>query len=207
VGETDATSVVADAAAGVKRHIDTYRFYAIYVHQSDRMVVVKVDGQKALDLVVWESVEFPNYQQLAGIEDEAERQAVVRELVEKYGYTLAWDPVGSTDDSFYVMGTNGDLAIVPVVGVTIAEHPSQSPGGRLVYASTQLARTNMQDARRKAVFATAELDSWLPHGFEVKVVGHSGSRQVWMHLVTEAPAGRGQAASHSSTLIMATKDL
>lgn len=206
-GEADATSVVSDPAAGLKRHIDTYRFHAIYVHQSNRMVVVEAGGQNALDLVVWESVEFPNYQQIAGILDDTERGTVIRELVNDHGHTMAWDPAGSIDGSFYVLGADGSLAIAPSLNVTIGEHPADSRGGRLVYADTQLARTDMQDARRKAIFATADPENWLPDGFEVKVVGRSGSRQVWIHLVTEVQATQGATATHASTLIMATKDL
>ena len=207
VGETDSTSVVVDPSENRLRHVDTYRFHAIYPHETDRMVVVEVGGQKALDLVAWQSVEFPNYRQLASIDDEEDRAAVVSSLVNDFGYTLAWDPAGAVDSSFYALGANGDLADAPSPNVTIDEHPVDSRGGRLVYANTQLARTDPDDGRRRAVFSMDDPATWQPHGFEVKIVGRSGSRQVWMHLVTEVQARGGTTAAHPSTMIMATKDL
>jgi hypothetical protein len=206
VSETDATSVVSDAEAGLMRHIDTYRFVATYVRETSRRVA-GVDRRMALDLVVWQSVEFPNYQQIIGIEDDDERRSVVASLVNDHGHTLAWDSSGALDDSFFVMTGSGSIAGTPTPGVTISEHATESRRGRLVYANVQLARTDQASRRRRAVFSVDDPEQWRPDGFEVKVVGRSGSRQVWMHLVTEVQAASGQTAAHDSTLIMSTKDL
>lgn len=207
VGETDSISVVADVETNQVKHIDAYRFHAIYVHETDRMVVVQADGENALDLVSWQSVEFPNYQQLRAIEDDAQRATVVATLVNRYGLTYAWDPGGRVDDSFYLMNGSGALGVVPVPDIKIEEHGTESRGGRLVYAHTQLARTNPLDGRRRSLFTRDDPNVWQPHGFEVKIVGRSGSRQVWMHLVAEVQASTGGTAAHASTLIMSTKDL
>jgi len=206
VGETDATSVVSDPANALMRHIDTYRFMAVYVHETTRRIVL-ADKKNALDLIEWQSVEYPNYLQIIGIQDEVERATVVSALVRKYGYSLAWDPSGSVDSSFYVMNERGEIASEPSRDVLIEEHPVESRGSRLVYANVQLARTNRLDARRKAVFTVEDASVWSPNGFEVKVVGRSGSRQVWINLVVEVQATGGHSAAHTSTMIMSVKDL
>ena len=48
---------------------------------------------------------------------------------------------------------------------------------------------------------------WAPDGFEVKVVGSSGSRKVWTHLVIETQSSKGRLAAHTSTVITSTRDM
>ena len=101
----------------------------------------------------------------------------------------------------------GVIAATPSTLVTIEEHPTDSRGGRLVYTNTQLARSNELDKRRRPRFSADNPKDWQPNGFEVKIVGRSGSRQVWMHLVCETQSAQGQTAAHASSMIISTKDL
>lgn len=203
--ETDATSVLWDPAEGLVRHIDTYRFVAIYIHETDRRLVFE-DGTKALDLVLWTSIEYPSYKQIVDIEDDDERAIVVQALRDQYGHTLAWNPSADLDEAFVAL-VPGGVAAAPTPGVRIEQDPDASRGGRLVYADVQLARTQPTDARRRAVLSADDPEVWRPHGFEVKVVGPSGARQVWMNLVTESQSAYGQSAAHSSRQIISARDL
>ena len=87
------------------------------------------------------------------------------------------------------------------------EDDGRSRGGRLVYANVQLARADIDEARRRPLFTTDIPSACLPHGFEVKVIGASGARQVWYHVVVESQSGLGEVAIHSSTLVSYAKDL
>ena len=207
VSETDAVSAVSDAAAGQSRSIDTYRFMAIYPHETARVVVVEQNAPKAVDLVQWQSHEYPNYRQIMSISDTTERQTVIADLVSRHGYDLAWDPAEDHDSSFYRMASDGTIAGAPTVGIDIDEDVGGSRGGRLVSANVQLARTDPTSSPRRALVATADPHNWKPHGFEVKVVGASRSRQIWIHLVVEVQAAAGQVAAHAFSLIVSVKDL
>jgi hypothetical protein len=205
VRESDPAPCVADVATGKIRFVDTYRFLCIYQHETARQIVT--DSPNALDLHTWRSVAFPSYAQLMGIEDEAERRSVVRDLHLRFGYETAWDPNAEVDAAFFAMDAVGTLAVTPYSPYTIESDANLSDAGRLVYANIQLARTDASSQPRRALLTRDPDVDWVPNGFEVKVVGASGSRKVWMHLVLEAQSARGLVAAHASTLIASTRDL
>jgi len=207
VGETDATGAIADPVAQTVRYIDTYRFVCCYPRLAPRAVVTDAARSNALDLVVWKSVEFPNYKQLMAISDPVERANVVADLYERHGHRMAWDPTGAVGDGFYDLGASGTIAGAPNPDPMIDEDLDESGGGRLVYANVQLARSDNADPRRKAIFTMDDPNTWRPDGFEVKIVGASGSRQVWMHLVVAVQAERGRVAVQPNTLVASVRDL
>lgn len=208
VGETDATAAIADPDGPQIRYIDTYRFVACYPRQAERRVVVNDENSpNAVDLVVWQSTEFPSYKQLMAIADPDERANVVIDLVDRFGVTMAWDPTETLDNAFYSLDDQGNIGGAPVVDPQIPEDPDVSEGGRLVYANVQLAQTDNADAKRKAVFSVDNPNDWAPNGFEVKIAGASGSRKVWMHLVVEVLADKGRVAVQPCTIIASVRDL
>jgi hypothetical protein len=79
--------------------------------------------------------------------------------------------------------------------------------GKLVYANAQLARTDPSSHPRRSIFTVDPPTTWAPDGLEVKIVGTSGARKVWVHFVIEAQAAKGRVATHESTVIASTKDL
>jgi len=207
VGETDATPAMADPSIPKLRYIDTYRFVCCYPRLSDRSVVTEDGLPRAKDLVVWQSVEFPNYKQLMAISDATERANVVSDLYDRYGHRMAWDPTADVGGGFFDLDSGGSIAGAANPSPMIAEDLDERDGGRLVYANVQLARSDNADPRRKAVFSVDDPATWRPDGFEVKVVGASGSRQVWMHLVIEVQADRGQVAVQPNTIIASVRDM
>jgi len=207
VVETDAIPTVSDPVAGTVRHIDAYRFICVYPSLTDRFVVTTGGKKEAVDLVVWQSVEFPSFRQIMGITDPTERAYVLADLVDKYGFTTAWDPSEPVESSFYRFGSIGTISATPDPGVTILEDVDVSQRGRLVYAHSQLARTDASNYHRRPIFTVDDPASWKPDGFEVKIVGSSGSRLVWVHLVVEVEATRGQVAAHASSLTASVRDL
>ncbi len=205
VREADAAPAVADPATGKIRYIDTYRFVCIYPRVTDRFIVQEEPRELARDLVVWRSGAYPSQSQILAISSPVERAAVVKDLYDRFGYDLAWDPNSDVNSSFYAMDTLGNMSGTPSVGVTIEEDENISDRGRLVYANVQLAPTDPGTHSKRKIF-TVDPD-WDPDGFEVKIVGASGSRKVWLHLVVEVQASKGQLSQHASTVIASTKDL
>lgn len=199
--ESDPVACVADADAGHVRYIDTYRLVCVYPSRTDRRLV-HTRGL-AIDLVAWRSAPFPSRTQVLAIEDADERQSVLVDLYHRFGHDLVWDPGQPVDAAFYAIDALGGAASGPSAGLWIEEDPDHSAGGRLVHADVQLAESDDGMRLCRPVFVT---DEWAPNGFEVKVVGASGSRKVWMHLVVESPASPGRSAVQSNTLIVSVRD-
>jgi hypothetical protein len=205
VREADAAPCVADPATAKIRYIDTYRFVFVYPHRTARTVV---NGQGvAWDLVIWRSVPFPSRAQILAITNATEKQNVIKDLYTRYGYDVCWDPNGPATSTFYGLDVAGNMAALPNANPTIEEDLDVSERGRLVYADVQLAATDPASKARSAVFSMDDPQVWSPHGLEVKVVGASGSRKVWIHIVVEAQASHGRVAVMDSTMIASTRDL
>ena len=205
VRESDPAPCIADPNTGKIRFIDTYRFLCIYPHETDRQVIS--DAPFALDLHTWRSVAYPSLPQLMAIEDETERRNIVQDLHVRFGYDTTWDPNGDVETAFYAIDSVGTIAAMPYTPYTIEADVNLSDAGRLVYSNIQLARTDADSYPRRAVLTRDPPTGWVPNGFEVKVVGASGSRKVWIHLVLESQSARGLVAVHDGTLIASTRDL
>jgi hypothetical protein len=206
VQESDAVAATAVASTAQVRMIDTYRFICVYPRPTSRYVVQGRGRQVANDLVVWRSRVFPNCTQLRDIEDAGQRQSVVADLCGRFGMDMAWEPNKDVDESFFRIDGFGNIAAAPLTDPDIEEDLQASDRGRLVYRNLQLAPSR-SDAYRRSVFTTDEPETWAPGGFEVKVVGPSGARQVWMRLVVETEAGREEVAVLPSTVIASVRDL
>lgn len=205
VREADAAPCVANPATAKIRYIDTYRFVFIYPHRTGRTVV---NGQGAAwDMNIWRSVPFPSRAQILAITNATEKQNVIKDLYTRYGYDVCWDPNGPVNTTFYGLDIAGNMAAAANATYTIEEDLDVSERGRLVYADVQLAATDPTSKTRSAVFTLDPPASWSPHGFEVKIVGASGSRKVWIHIVVEAQASHGRVAVMDSTMIASTRDL
>jgi hypothetical protein len=206
VREADPAPAVANPLLGIVRHIDTYRFVCIYPHQTANQLVP--ERPDALDLVIWRSVVFPSWQQVTEIQDATQRKNVLKDLHKRFGYRQAWNPDGASNASFYTFQADGNIDGSPTATFQIKEDPAVSEQGRLVYARTQLARTEASGFAARAVLSQDDPSVWMPNGFEVKVTGASRSRQAWIHLVLEVPEPGGhRTAVLASTLIANCQDL
>jgi hypothetical protein len=204
VRESDALPCMADPATKKMRMIDTYRFVCVYPSPTSRSLIT--GGPLANDLVVWRSVPYPNLSQIEGISDPGERTSVVRDIHDRFGLDVLWDPNQPASAAFRTIDGAGNIAGTPIAAPSVDEDMEVSRRGRLVYAKLQLAPTDMQTYHRRAIF-TVDLSTWEPEGFEIKVVGASGARKVWLHLVVETQAAAGRVVVHPSTLIVSAKDL
>jgi len=206
VREVDPVTVSADTTQYPTRLIDVYHFVCCYPHQTGRDVVTS-DLGTARDLVVWYSIPYPSYQQVAAIPDTAERTKVLEVLRETYGFDYVWDVCCPAESAFFRIQETGGLSGTPEVDFMIAEHPGLSEGGLLVHHDARLAPTDPDRRLCAGVFTTETSEIWSPNGFEVKITGASGHRKVWIHTVVETQAMRGESAVHASTLIASVRDL
>jgi len=207
VREADAAPCIANPTTGKLRYIDTYRFVCIYIAETKRFLVEEADHKPARDLIFWRSIAYPNHGQIASISDPVERANVVKDLYERFNYQFAWDPGADVNQAFYAIDGSGTLDATPQPSFRIELDMDMVERGKLVYANTQLARTDPASHARRALFSVDPVEEWVPDGLEVKIVGTSGSRKVWIHFVIETQAAKGRIATHESTVIASAKDL
>ncbi len=205
--ETDAAPVVVDRNSATLRHIDMYRFVCIYPRRTDRLLVIDDNRRRATDLVIWRSVRFPNWAQITSIPDEAKQRAVVTDLARRFGCEHAWDPSGAAGRAFYTLSATGTMSATPLVTPRIEEDLDLSDRGRLVYADCQLSPTAAGAYHRRSIYTVDDPADWTPGGLEVKIVGTSSARRVWIHVVVETQAAMNVLGVHASTVLARTRDL
>lgn len=203
--EGDPYRAVADKPTKKMRSIDTYRLVNLYLAQSTKTVVA--GGPAALDLVEWRGKAYPNYTQVVGITVAAEKTQVVKDLYTRFGVDYLWNPTGAVASSFYAIDGSGNIAASPTAVTSIPEDLNVSQGGRLVAGNMAIARTDMTSKVRQPMFTADAPAVWTPHGFEVKVTGPSGARQVWIHLTVEQQAAKGRVPALTTTAVANTRDL
>ena len=194
----------ADPVQRKIRHIDVSRFVCVYPHEVSPEGVSTGGGPGARDLVVWCSTAYTHYQQLLSAASGTERSQIVQSLYSTYGVRYAWNVEAPVEQAFYALDYLGNISDTPDPAVVIEEDLRASGGGQLVYANCQLARTDPASVARRALLT---VDDWVPDGFEVKVVGPSGAREVWMRLVVEAQSPRARDVVYPITFLVTTRDL
>jgi len=150
---------------------------------------------------------FPSHAQILAIEDDDERESVIADLVGRYECGHGWDSNAGADSAFYELDAFGSMAGFPTVNMEIDEDPDRSEGGRLVYADVQLAQTFQGDHYRRSRFTTDDPGDWVPDGFEIKIVGVSGSRKLWFRMTMESPASKDVVGVQACTLTASPRDM
>jgi prepilin-type N-terminal cleavage/methylation domain-containing protein len=174
---------------------DLYRFEYIYLSQSS---TPNFSGSgRSLDLVQSTSIDYADYFQLSAMGSTAIR-SIATKLIAR-GLSRAWDPGQPLTSSFYTLSgaTDGtfDAALSnPVPRIDLARAKTLMPGlrgghigGKMVYsvAFNPASPASPYPLRIPIrVFAIADPNRPnFPSGFEVKVAGPSGSRQVMTRVV------------------------
>lgn len=204
--EADPVTCPADPLTGKIVYIDVYRMACVYPSESGPRVMTR-RGEAGRDLVVWCSASYPNYAQVMAITNAAERGRVVRSLYGTHGCRYLWNPDAPRSTAFTAIDAAGTVAGAPEADHILPEDRAASPGGRLLYAKLQLARTDAEVPQRRALLTADAPASWRPDGFEVKVVGSSAQRKVWFRLVVEGQSTSGRDTAHDTTLIASLRDL
>lgn len=174
---------------------DLYRFEYIYLSQSSTPNFA--GSGRSLDLVLSSSIDYADYFQLSAMGSTAIR-SIATKLIAR-GYTRAWDPGQPLTSSFYALSgaTDGtfDAALSnPVPRIDLARAKTLMPGlrgghigGKMVYSvafnpTSPASPYPLRIPIRVFAVADPNLPNF-PSGFEVKVAGPSGSRQLMTRVV------------------------
>jgi hypothetical protein len=207
VNESEPIPCTTNPTTQTLRYIDVYRMVCVYPQLVDNRRVLNRSPLRPKDLVIWASVLFPNHGQLLAITDPTERARVVSALYAEHGCRRAWNPDLPVDEAFFDLNAVGTVSSTATPSPVIEEDPENSPGGRLVYAKVQLARTDPTSVVRRSKLTADDPATWVPDGFEIKVVGTSAQRRVWMRIVVESQSVTARDVCHAVELIAALRDL
>ncbi len=165
------------------RRVDVVTLVAYYLSPVNRPMG---PWPRSLVLARWESVEFADYAQVMAL-PVVERGQVVAQLFTVRGVTHLWRMDQAATAAFYAIDSFGAVAGAP------------DPGYRPVGASNTNVIPNLGFGfagvawnfdgvnwvpERVPAFAIADgLGDGFPHGFEIQVIGSTGSRTVMLRLV------------------------
>lgn len=168
--------------SGISRRVDVYTLVFCYPSPVARAAGPYV---RSLALARWESIEFGDYLAVMAL-SASERTEVAKSLYEDRGVRYLWDVSQNPDQAFYGIDGFGAIDAVPLAGF-------RPPCGtnRKVIASLGLGRASMAWNRtnpawipeRVPYYAIADATGdGFPHGFEVQVIGPTGSRTILVRL-------------------------
>lgn len=195
------------AVASTKKmfHVDAHRMVCVYLTRTARSVVA--GGSAALDLVEWRGDVYPSYAQVKAMTSSTEQKAVVKDLYSRWAVDYLWDPSQPPTAAFYAIDSLGNIAATPTVPAKLPEDKNFSRGGRFSLANVAIADTDMTSRPRMPVFSADDPAVWTSHGFEVKIVGASGSRKVWIRVTVEQQAAHGRVPAQQTTVVANTRDM
>jgi prepilin-type N-terminal cleavage/methylation domain-containing protein len=198
-----------DGVAGtpeVELLADRYRFEYIYLRRETRQSFAG-SGQSA-DLMFATSAEYADYFQLAAIRNKS--GTVVSKLIAA-GLKRAWDPGKPLGQAFYELSAATDGTFDPPLNkpaIDVARTRTLLRGligarvsGKMAYS---VAFAAFPISQPLSVFAKpqASLPGY-PSGFEVKIIGPAGNRQVLTRIVLMASYGKTFEAQQATVVTAA----
>ena len=203
-------SIDHDADAGTANIdflADTYTFQYFYLTERDQRDFGSTGSY--LDLVKTESATYADYFQLSGLSS-AVRSQLHTALIAQ-GIEWAWDPGESAGSAFYALTSAGGLT-GPNSGhkIDLSTPETMLPefaGGRITGNMTySVARNNvMVSSGYLPSHKLAYPDGEFPGGFEVLIVGPSGSRRVFIRLALMSEQAN-QILGHANEIVIASSD-
>ncbi|HJQ39360.1 MAG TPA: prepilin-type N-terminal cleavage/methylation domain-containing protein [Thermoanaerobaculia bacterium] len=193
---------------------DVYRFEYVYLTSSPSPAFS--NSGRSLDLVMSKSITYADYFQLSAMGAFTGR--IVTKLIAR-GLTRAWDPGQPLASAFYALSGATDNTFDAAINnpaIALAEAKTVLPGlrgghisGKMVF-SVAFVPTSPQPAYplRLPIRLYAPADATrpgFPSGFEVKIAGPAGNRQVMTRLVLMSHYGARHYESQQAFAITAGK--
>lgn len=188
---------------GGRHRVDIVKFVSVYPTRRTVKVVDAIPDR--IDLVRFASRAYADKGSLDQIPVAAEKVEVVKAL-KAQGVNRCWIAGAAIGAAFFDLNTDGTIAAAPVAAPVIDCAPEQ-PVRTMLGASKASVAPN---STKMKVPTFAQLDATAPaypSGFEVKVVGPSGGREVLVRLVILVGVAGGQDAEATSTRLFSVRDL
>ncbi len=199
----EASPMDVRTATNRTRRVDVVRFFSVYPTQRNRRVTRALATQT--DLMRFASIEYADRASIDAVTDVNDKRDVVLAL-RAAGITRAWVAGGALATAFFDLKADGTIAASPVAAPRI-ELPKGLPLRNLLGDSHMTVAGN-DPLLKVPTFAevTSAAPSY-PGGFEVKVVGPFGGRQVLVRLVILAGVPNNTDARAQTSRIFSVRDL
>ena len=190
-------------ASGHVRRVDVVRFFGIFPTRVAGRVTQSLADR--IDLVRFSSRPYADRASLDAITDLADRADAIHAL-RAQGIDRAWLAGAAIGAAFFDLRIDGTISPTPVASPTITCLPDALP--TLVLGDGRMTVAPNDAKLSVPSFAAADAaEPSYPSGFEVKIVGPSGGRQILVRLVVVAGANRDFDAVAQTTRIFAVRDL
>ena len=185
------------------RRVDLVRFFAVYPTLRARRVCRSIPQQT--DLVGLASVTYADKSSLDAITDATDKKDAVVAL-RNAGVTRAWAVGAPLASSFFDLLANGTVATTPDPLPRIEPPPGYAYRNLLGDSKMTVAANDPKLQVPAFAEATAAAPAY-PGGFEIKVVGPFGGRQVLVRLVVVAGVAGSEDAVAKTSRIFSVRDL
>lgn len=190
-------------ATGGRYRVDVVRFFGVYPTRIAEKVVEAMPDR--IDLVRFASRQYADKASLDQISVALDKVDVVQAL-HTQGITRAWVAGAAIGSAFFQLNTDGSISSVPIASPVIDAPPDALP--RLMIGATKSSIAPNSPALRVPSFARVDvLTPSFPSGFEVKVVGPSGGRQVLVRLTLVCGVRDGPDADSTTVRQFSVRDL
>jgi hypothetical protein len=190
-------------ATGGRYRVDIVRFFGVYPTRLPDKVVEAMPDR--IDLVRFASRQYVDKASLDQITVALDRSDVVQAL-HALGITRCWVAGAAIDSAFFQLNTDGSISTTPIASPVIDAPPDALP--RLMIGATKASIAPNSPALRVPSFARTDvLKPAFPSGFEVKVVGPSGGRQVLVRLTLVCGVRDGPDADSTTVRQFSVRDL
>lgn len=187
---------------------DVYEFQYYFLLERNDRDFAGTGGY--LDLVLARSGSYADFFQLSGL-DAAVRSQLNTALIAR-GITSAWNPGQPAGSAFYTLVNDGTLTgpngshKIDVSNDVVSLLP-EFKGGRISGKMTYTVAPNSVSTTSGNVqtFVMAQRDVEFPSGFETLIVGHSGSRKIFLRLALMSEHA-GAISAHANEVIIANAD-
>ncbi|MBN2490257.1 MAG: prepilin-type N-terminal cleavage/methylation domain-containing protein [Planctomycetes bacterium] len=193
----------ADGSPEETLRVDVYRVVAVYLTRKDGVAGPLAEVPGGLDLVVFRSVALLDRAQVDAVADPAERERLLRLAREERHLAWLFDVRRPVLEALAGFSAEGVIEPTPPDPYEIPEDPVRAGRSLFAHSTISVATNGTPDHFGVARFAqrTSEEEGF-PHGFEARVTGGSGARQVLLHLtlVHEARPSRKLAYADLNTM-------
>jgi hypothetical protein len=201
-------SAVIDTIEGPEARslrFDLFRFVGYYLTKKPGPTVG--GNPDRLDLIRWQSVPFASRTQAVAIFDPDERAEALAALRADFGVEHVWDPGQPVEVAFYAIDTDGTMAATPEDEFLIRSDRTQPTRPFFIDKRSSVAWNGgeTQVPVPKYGYRNDSQDGF-PHGFEIKVIGQAGSRQVLVRLALLGWTPPGHTAYADSTVIVPMRE-
>ncbi len=187
--------------------IDVYRILAIYLKRkatTNEALSKRPDG---LDLAVFRSAPLLDRSQVEALQNEEEKERLLKMAYKERDVRLLFDTREPVLEALAEIDKEGVIQQDPPQPFVIPGNPINGRKDRFAHLPISVATNGAPAQYGVARFSQRAIEgTGFPHGFEARVIGGAGSRQILLHLTMVMPSTTGELTYADLTSMAVAKD-